>query len=218
MAYVIGAVFVALTGHFFVGSISSPAPEASISGVLIPTSFALVLWAPIASMRMLAEEQKLGTLELLLTAPLRDWEIVLGKFVALVAMLLGIMLPTLVYVIVLVIFATPDLGPLFTGYLGLLMYGSAAASLGLFTSSVTSNQIVAGVTGAISLLFLTIAGQASSLVSGLASVLLRGISLPTHLESLVAGVIEVRDLVYFLTFIAFFLFLTTLSVEARRWR
>ncbi len=218
MAYIVGAAFMGLTGHFFVASTSEPLPEASLRGVLTPITFAIILWAPIASMRLLAEEQKLGTLELLATAPLRDWEIVAGKFTALVAMLLGIMAPTLAYVALLLWFASPDAGPLFTGYLGLLLYGSAAASLGLFTSSLTSNQIVAGVMAAAALLFLTLAGQAAELVSGVSSALLAGVSLPAHYTAFVAGVIELRNVVYFASFIALFLFLTTLSLESRRWR
>ena len=84
MAYVVSAAFLALAGQFFVSGISELLPEASLRDVFTPMTFALILWAPIASMRLLAEEQKLGTLELLLTAPLRDWEIVAGKFCALV--------------------------------------------------------------------------------------------------------------------------------------
>ena len=141
-----------------------------------------------------------------------------GKFAALVAMLLGIMAPTTVYVVLLVWFGTPDAGPLFTGYLGLLLYGSAAASLGLFASSLTANPIVAGVMAAVALLFLTLAGEASGLVSGVSSALLAGISLPAHYTAFVAGVVELDNVVYFLTFIGFFLLLTTLSLETRRWR
>ncbi len=218
MAYIVGAAFTGLTGHFFVASISEPLPEASLRGVLTPITFAIILWAPIASMRLLAEEQKLGTLELLATSPLRDWGIVTGKFAALIAMLLGIMAPTLVYVGLLLWFASPDAGPLFTGYLGLLLYGSAAASLGLFTSSLTSNQIVAGVMAAAALLFLTLASQAADLVSGVSSTLLAGVSLPAHYTSFVAGVVELADVAYFAAFIALFLFLATLSLESRRWR
>ncbi len=218
MAYIVSAAFLALTGHFFIAGIAEPLPEASLRGVLTPITFALILWAPIASMRLFAEEQKLGTLELLLTSPLRDWEIVIGKFAALVAMLLGIVVPTVVYVGLLMWFATPDAGPLFTGYLGLLLYGSAAASLGLFTSSLTSNQIVAGVMAAVALLFLTLASQAAGLVSGVSSALLAGVSLPAHYTAFVAGVVELRNVIYFVTFIAFFLFVTTLSLESRRWR
>ena len=218
MAYVVSGAFVALTGHFFIAGISGPMPEASIREMLTPLAFALILWAPIASMRLFAEEEKLGTLELLLTSPIRDWEIVMAKFCALVAMLLGIIVPTLAYVVLLFWYATPDVGPLVSGYIGLLLYGSAAAALGLFTSSITSNQIVAGVMAAVALLFLTLASQAAELVSGLPSSLLASVSLPAHYTAFVGGVIELQNVIYFLTFIALFLVLTTLSLESRRWR
>ena len=217
-AYVISAAFLVISGHFFVASVSAPLPEASLRGMFTPITFALVLWAPIVSMRALAEEQRLGTMELLLTAPLRDWEIAAGKFAALGAMLLGIVLPTLAYAALLFRYADPDIGPLFTGYLGLLLYGLSAAALGLFASSLTSNQIAAVAASAVALLFLTLAGQAADLVGGAPGALLEWASLPGHYTSFVEGVVELRDIAYYLTFIAMFLFLTTLSLEARRWR
>ena len=218
IAYVITAAFLGLTGHFFVTSITEPVPEASLRGMLTPITFGLVIWAPMVSMRLFAEEQKLGTLELLLTAPVRDWEIVAGKFVALAAMLLGIIAPTLVYVLLLFRFADPDVGPLVTGYLGLVLYGCAAGSLGLFVSSLTSSQIVAGAVAAVALFFLTLAAQASDLIRGLPATLLEWVSLPSHYTSFVEGVVAVEHLAYFVTFIGLFLLLTTLSLEARRWR
>jgi ABC-2 type transport system permease protein len=218
MAYIVGAVFLALAGHFLVSGISTPVPEASLREMLTPLAFAIILWGPIATMRMLAEEQQLGTLELLMTTPIREWEIVLGKFVALLAMFLGIVVPTLVYVGLIAWYGNPDPGPLFSGYLGLMLYGAAAASLGLFTSSLSNNQIVAGAMSAVALLFLTLADQAAVVVAGTPSVVLRSLSLPNHYNEFVAGVIEVSNVAYFLTFIAFFLLMATLSLESRRWR
>jgi ABC-2 type transport system permease protein len=186
--------------------------------MLTPITFGLIIWAPMVSMRLFAEEQKLGTLELLLTSPVRDWEIVVGKFVAVAAMLLGIVIPTAVYVALLYWFADPDFGPLMTGYLGLLLYGCAAGSLGLFVSSLTSSQIVAGAVAAVALFFLTLAAQAADLVEGPPATLLEWVSLPAHYTSFVEGVIALQHLTYFATFIVLFLLLTTLSLEARRWR
>jgi len=153
-----------------------------------------------------------------MTTPIREWEIVLGKFVAVLAMFMGIVVPTLVYVGLIAWFGSPDVGPLFTGYLGLVLYGAAAASLGLFTSSLSSNQIIAGATSAVALLFLTLADQAAAVVAGTPSAVLRSLSLPGHYNDLVAGVVELSDLAYFITFIAFFLLMATLSLETRRWR
>jgi ABC-2 type transport system permease protein len=218
MAYIVGGVFLALAGHFLVVGISAPVPEASLREMLTPLAFAIILWGPVATMRLLAEEQQLGTLELLMTTPIREWEIVLGKFVAVLAMFMGIVVPTLVYVGLIAWFGSPDVGPLFTGYLGLVLYGAAAASLGLFTSSLSSNQIIAGATSAVALLFLTLADQAAAVVAGTPSAVLRSLSLPGHYNDLVEGVVELSDLAYFITFIAFFLLMATLSLETRRWR
>jgi ABC-2 type transport system permease protein len=153
-----------------------------------------------------------------MTTPIREWEIVLGKFAALLGMFLGIVVPTFVYVGLIAWYGSPDPGPLITGYLGLMLYGAAAASLGLFTSSLTSNQIVAGAVSAVALLFLTLADQAAAVVAGTPSVILRSLSLPDHYNEFVAGVIELSDVAYFLTFITFFLLMATLSLESRRWR
>ena len=218
MAYVVSAVFLALAGHFMIQGLSTPVPEASVREMLAPLAFAIILWAPVATMRLLAEEQKLGTLELLMTTPIREWEIVLGKFIALIAMFLGIVVPTFVYVGFLALYGSPDPGPLFSGYLGLMLYGGAAASLGLFTSSLSSNQIIAGATSAVALLFLTLADQAAEVVAGAPAAVLRSLSLPGHYNNFIAGVIELSDFVYFITFITFFLLLATLSLETRRWR
>lgn len=218
MAYIVSAAFLALAGHFLVSGISTPVPEASLREMLTPLAFAIILWAPVATMRLLAEEQQLGTLELLMTTPIREWEIVLGKFAALLGMFLGIVVPTFVYVGLIAWYGSPDPGPLITGYLGLMLYGAAAASLGLFTSSLTSNQIVAGAVSAVALLFLTLADQAAAVVAGTPSVILRSLSLPDHYNEFVAGVIELSDVAYFLTFITFFLLMATLSLESRRWR
>ena len=101
----------------------------------------------------MAEEQKLGTFELLLTAPVRDWEVVLGKFIASMAFFLGTLSLTLYFVILLFLYGSPEIGPLWSAYLGLILYGATALSVGLLASSLTSNQIVAAVVG-IGILFL----------------------------------------------------------------
>jgi ABC-2 type transport system permease protein len=218
MAYVVSAVFLALAGHFLVRGLSTTVPEASVREMLTPLAFAVILWAPVTTMRLLAEEQKMGTLELLMTTPIREWEIVLGKFVALLMMFLGIVVPTFIYVGLLALYGSPDPGPLFSGYLGLMLYGGAAASLGLFTSSLSGNQIIAGATSAVALLFLTLADQAAEVVAGPPATILRSLSLPGHYNDFIAGVVELSDLVYFVTFIGIFLLLATLSLETRRWR
>ena len=145
MAYVIIAVYTALAAYYFVTSISGVLPEATIRGYIGPSTLIFVLLSPIMTMRLLAEEQKLGTLELLMTAPVRDYEIVLGKFLAALAGLISLLVPTVYLVILLTWFGTPDIGPVLSGYLGLILFGMATLSVGLFASSLSGNQIVAAV-------------------------------------------------------------------------
>ena len=218
MAYVVAAVFLAITGYFFVQAVSQPFAEASIRGWLVPSTFIFVLWSPVLTMRLLAEEQKLGTLELLLTAPVRDHEVVLGKFLASLAILKGTVALTLYYVVLLFWFGDPDLGPLLTGYLGLLLYGAATLAVGLMASSLTGNQIVAAVVGFGILLLLTLSDQAAAITSGLPSRILEGVSLTGHFSDFARGILDTNNVIYYVSVTVLFLFFTVRIVESRRWR
>ena len=135
MAYIIMAVYSALAAYYFVTSVSGILPEATIRGFIFPSTLIFTLLSPILTMRLLSEEQKLGTLELLMTSPVRDYEIILGKFIASMASLLSILIPTLYLVLILTWFGSPDMGPIFSGYLALILYGMATLSVGIFSSS-----------------------------------------------------------------------------------
>ena len=121
-AYIVGAMFLVLTGIFFVFQVTSTRPEASVRSIIEWATFFMVFFAPLITMRLLAEEQKLGTLELLLTSPVSDWQIALGKYLASTIILYVTVSLTLYYVLLLYIFGSPDIGPVLTGYLGLLLY------------------------------------------------------------------------------------------------
>ena len=216
--YIVALVFLALTGYFFGTSVSGTFPEASTEGFIEPSAFILVLLAPALTMRLLAEEQKLGTVELLLTAPVRDWEVVLGKFLASLSFFIGTLAFTLYYVLLLQHFGSPDWGPVWSGYLGLILYGTTALSVGLLASSLSSNQIVALVVGFGLLLILSLLEQASTLVGGVPSSLLSQLGTTTHLNDFSRGIIDISHVVYYLTATSVFLFLTVRNVESRRWR
>ncbi len=219
MAYVVGAVFVGLTGFFFVDAISVPFPSASVRGFLDRAVLLVMpIWAPIITMRLLAEEQKLGTLELLMTAPVRDHEIVLGKFLATLFIFLGTLSLTLWFVLLLFFFGDPDPLPLLVAYLGFILYGAAALAAGLFASSLSPNQIVAAVVGFGILLLLTITQQAALQVKGAAATILTDLSITSHMEDFLRGILSTRDVVYYLSLLVLFLFLTIRLVESRRWR
>ncbi len=218
MAYIIMAVYSALAAYYFVTSISGVLPEATIRGFLIPSTLIFSLLSPLITMRLLAEEQKLGTLELLMTSPLKEYEIVLGKFIASLLTLVSILVPTLYLVMLLAMFGSPDLGPIFTGYLGLILFGMATLSLGLFASSLSPNQIVGAVLAMGVLIILSVIDLASNYVGGIFVTIVDQVSITNHFEDFSRGIIDTHDVVYYLLFTAFLLFLTIRSLESRRWR
>ena len=218
MGYIVALVYLAVSGFWFGLSISGFFPEASTEGYIRNTPFLLIILAPAMTMRLLAEEQKLGTIELLLTSPVRDWEVVLGKFAASLVFFVATMSMTLYYVILLYAFGNPDSGPIWSGYVGLILYGATALSIGLLASSLTNNQIVSLVVGLGILLVLTLIEQAAGLLDGAWATLLSQIGLTTHLDDFYRGVIDTTHIVYYITFTMVFLFLTVRSLETRRWR
>ena len=168
-------------------------------------------------MRLLAEEQKLGTLELLLTSPVRDWEVVAGKYIAAFLTLSVTMALTLYYVFLLYVFASPDTGPVLSAYLGLYLYGAASLAIGLLASSLSSNQIVAAVIGMAVLLTLSFIDRVADIVSGTAADVLNGFSMTDHFQDFTRGIVDTWHVVYYITLAAVFLFLTVRSLETRRW-
>ena len=223
MAYVVGAMFLILTGIFFVDDVTSidvgtPFPEASIRGVISSASFFIVFLAPLLTMRLLAEEQKMGTLELLLTAPVRDWEVVMGKYIASFLALVATIALSVYYVFLLYWFAQPDTGPILSSFLGLFLHGAAALAVGLLASSLSANQIISAVIGIAVLLVFSLLDQVADLLSGVAEEVLNGVSMAAHFDDFSKGVVDTSDIVYYLSLAAVFLFLTVRSLETRRWR
>ena len=224
MGYIVSLVFLALTGVFFGVSISRDFPVASIQAFIEPEGFPisfehiLILLAPAITMRLMAEEQKLGTIELLLTSPVRDWEVVIGKFLASLVFFMVTLALTLYYVLLLYIYGNPDSGPIWSGYLGLILYGATALSIGLLASSLTNNQIVALVVGFGILLTLALMDQASGAVQGTTSTILAQLGPTSHLEDFSRGVVDTNHIIYYVSATAVFLFLTVRSLETRRWR
>lgn len=217
-AYIVGMMFLALTGFFFARGLGGPLPEASLSDFFQGATIILLLLAPALTMRLLAEEQKLGTIELLLTSPVRDWEIIVGKYLASLAILVVTVAFTLYYTILLFVFASPDPGPIYAGYLGLFLYGAAALSVGLLASTLTSNQVVAAVVAMGILLALYSIDFAAGAVGGTSSTILSGMGIRSHFDGFQRGIVDTKNVVYYLSFTAFFLFLTIRALESRRWR
>ena len=218
MAYVVGATFLVLTGIFFVRDITAPFAEANVRGLVDWAGFFMIFLSPLLTMRLLAEEQKMGTLELLLTAPVRDWEVVAGKYVAGFIILTATMSLTLYYVLLLFWFGNPDTGPVVSAYLGLILHGGAALAVGLLASSLTSNQMVAAVVGTASLLALSFADRVADLLSGTAREVVDGMAMSSHFVDFSRGIVDTTHVAYYLSVAAVAVFLTIRSLEMRRWR
>lgn len=217
-AYIVGAMFLVLTGIFFVFDMTRPFAEASVRNFVSWASLFIMFLAPLLTMRLLAEEQKLGTLELLLTAPVQDWEVVVGKYIASFIALMVTIIFTLYYVALLYVFSTPDTGPILSAYFGLVLYGMAALAIGLMASSLSGNQIVAAVVGIGILLTLSFIDRIASILEGVAADVLNGVSMNAHFTDFARGVIDTSHIVYYISMAAVFLFIAVRSLETRRWR
>jgi ABC-2 type transport system permease protein len=186
---------------------------------LLSNASVLVLFLlPMVTMRTYSEEKRSGTIELLLTSPLTDFEIIVGKFLGTVGLYLGLLAVTAVYVGILFLYGQPEWRPLIAGYLGLLLLGSCFIAVGLFISSTTKNQMVAGAaTFIVGLLFWIISWFADS-TGPTTSQVLSYLSITEHFDDFGKGIIDSKHVVYYLSFISFGLFLTLKSVDSERWR
>jgi len=216
MAYVVTGIFLVLTGFFFSSSAATYS-ETSIKGFLGIGGILMLMLAAVLTMRLLAEERKMGTIELLLTAPVRDSEVILGKFLGSVGILTVMMTLTLYYPILLFLFGDPDIGPIVTGYLGLLLLGYTAIAVGLFASSLTSNQIVAAVVSGGILFALWFVGTAADFLPQAVGEVIGYLSLSFYFPDFMRGIVDTRGIVYYLSITALFLFLAIRSLENSRW-
>jgi len=218
MAYIVTGIFLVLTGTFFTTYLAGTAySDTSIRGFVESSQLLLLLFAAILTMRLIAEERKLGTWELLLTAPVRDTEVVLGKFLGSLAVLVTMLVLTLYYPILLEGLGDPDWGPIGTSYLGLFLLGSTALAVGIFASSLTSNQIVAAVIAGGILAALWLVGMAGGTAPEALGEVLSYLSLSYHFNDFIRGVVDTRAIIYYLSVTALFLYLAIRSLETSRW-
>ncbi len=235
-AYVMIGSFLALSGYFFFSVFRyynylsyqagrEPYLAGSlnlIEGVMRPLmgnmSVVLLFVLPLLTMRLLAEEKKQGTFELLLTYPLSDLAAVMGKYLAALTVFAAMIAGTLLYPAMLAVFSNPEPGPIATSYLGLFLMGTCFIAIGIFFSSLTSSQIVAGAaTFGVSLFFLVI-GWASAFAGPALSRIIAQFSLLEHYDSFSKGIIDLQDVTYYVFLTAFFLFMTLRSLESSHWR
>ncbi len=222
MAYIVGAMFLGLTWLFFNTSIVpgdiNPITEANVRGYLDPTTLLFIIFSPLITMRLFSEEEKLGTLELLFTSPVKDIEIVIGKYLASAIILTSTLMCTFFYVLLIYLFSSPDLGPLLSAYLGIILYGIATLGVGLFASSLTGNQIVSAVVGTVLLLLLSFIDSLGAMLEGLPSTVFNEMALNYHFDDFTKGVIDIGNIIYYISIAILFLFFTTLNLQIRRWK
>jgi ABC-2 type transport system permease protein len=219
VAYVVSAAFLVVMGLLFAYVLTAPLQYrvADLSPVLSSVPVILLLVAPALTMRLLAEEQRSGTIELLLTAPVRDWEVVGGKFLASLTLFLTMVALTLYYPLILMTFGNPDLGVLAASYIGVILLGGAFLSLGLLASSLSQNQVVAAMISFGLILSLWLVGFLSGVITGPGADIIDYISVVAHYGDFMKGVVASKDIIYYLSVIAGALFLATRSLETRRW-
>jgi len=236
IAWVIWTIFLTITGVFFylffstfalqsMQAAMNPAlgrelnvTERVLGGVFSNMSVIALFLMPLVTMRLFAEERRSGTIELLLTYPVRDGAVLVGKYLAALA-LYGVMLAlTLTYPAIVAYFARPEWGALLTGYLGLLLLGAAFLAVGIFASSLTENQIVAAIITFGILLLFWVTGWFADSLGGTAGRIVSHLSIIEHFDSFTRGILDTKDVLYYIDFTAVALFLALRSVEARRWK
>ncbi|MBS1253522.1 MAG: hypothetical protein MAG451_02571 [Anaerolineales bacterium] len=219
IAYLVGAGFLAVAGYFF-SAILALSLQATMQFAFSNMVVILLFVAPLLAMRLVSEEQRSGTIELLMTSPVRDWQVVWGKWLAALVLYLAMMAFTGLYVVVLWRLGNPDYGPILSGYLGLILLGGALLALGTLTSALTENQIVAAVLGVALVVLLYVSGAVTDM-SGPDSLVGRFfgyVSLSEHLSDFMRGVVDTTHVVFYLSVVAGALYLATRVLETRRWR
>jgi len=219
IAYVVAAIYLAVLGGMS-GFILYYSREATMRYALTHgvTLLFLVLVTQVLTMRLLADEQRQGTIELLLTSPVRDWEVVVGKYLASLGVFALMMLLSGYFPLVLTRIGDPDVPVILSGYLGFLLMGGALLAIGVFASSVTQNQVVAAVLGMGIAILLWLSGALTDFVSGELREIVAYVPIFDHYFDFVRGMIDTRHIIYYLSVVVLFLFFSTRVLEARRWK
>ncbi|MEM7112281.1 MAG: ABC transporter permease subunit [Chloroflexota bacterium] len=224
IAYIFAIVMVSITGYLFAAQLGAtllqPGGAPVDLGIMRTFAFLFVFAAPAITMRLLSEEQRSGTMELLMTMPVRDGEVVFGKYLAALIFFIATTALTLIFPLILFNYGNPDAGPILTIYLGIILYGSALISIGLLASALSENQMVSFILafGLILVLFLAfIPAQIFPDNQSLVAVFTE-LAFDRHLDSFQRGLLVAKDIAYYLVITAGFLFAAARVLESRRWR
>lgn len=217
IAYVVITVFLGITGYFFTSQVFlwGQAELRIVFGV-IPWMF--LFFTPAITMRLISEERKTGTIELLVTMPITDASIILGKYLASLALLITMILPTLIYAITIAYLGDIDPGPAIGGYLGLIMMGAVYLAIGIYGSTLSENQVVAFIVSLLIISIFLILDWTLMLIPNWLVSIVEYITIQQHFQNISRGVIDTRDIIYYLTLIGLALFMATRAMAARRKR
>lgn len=217
VAYVVITLFLLIAGWQFSTTLflSNTADLRNLFSII---RFILLFFIPALSMRLIAEEKRLGTIELLMTLPIKDWQLVIGKFLAAYLLVTVTILLTLIHYITISFLGEPDFGAMVGGYIGLILVVGVYLSIGIFTSSLTQNQIVAFIIAFVIIFILFIIDKVIFFFPGYIANLLEYVSIDYHFNNIARGVIDSRNLIYYFSMMFLFLFLTVQTLESRKWK
>ena len=218
VAYIVFASFLMIVGYlFWVILISSR--MASLEPMLYNAAFILLLASPVLTMRLVSEEKKSRTIELLLTSPISPAEIIAGKFLACFALYIVLIILTVQYPLILSAYSTEfDMGPVYSGYIGLVLLGAAFISMGLFASTLTENQIIAAMVSFGGLVLFWIFGWAKQVFDNAFGEILGNLSIFDRYAEFLRGIVDSGNVIFFVVFTLTWLFLATRVLESDRWR
>ncbi len=216
VAYIVICVYLVILGWFFTSNLFVY-NLATMRTVFEMTPFLLLFFAPAMTMRLISEEKKSGTLELLVTKPIKESEIIVGKFLAAWCLYFFTLLPTLCYYITMVTIGTLDTGAVIGGYLGLLLVGAVFLAISVFGSSVTENQVVAFIVSLFIVFTLFMLDKVLFYLPASIGNVLEYLSIDYHFSNIARGVIDSRDIIYYASAISIALYLATAVLEKRRW-
>jgi ABC-2 type transport system permease protein len=227
IAYVLGTMLYITNGLLFYYLLNATnSPQAQVEGSVMPYILGnqffwinVFIMIPVLTMRLISEERRERTLELILTYPVTDFETILGKFSGALLFFVFLWLPSFLYVGILYLFNPPDIGPVLSSFTGVVLVGGMFIAIGLFFSTLSENQIISAMLsfGFYIGLFLLTAMEYFLPPGKFLKVLLSYLSFMEHNQPLLDGIVDTRDIVYFLSFIVFFVFLSVRSLEARKW-
>jgi ABC-2 type transport system permease protein len=236
IAYIVIGVFALLYGYFYIailaffvrqsmqmGQLGGAGQSMNVNQMLLRpllqnVTILVLFMMPAITMRTYSEEKRSGTIELLLTSPITDFQIVMGKFLGALALYAIMLAISLIHVGLLFVYGSPEWKPILTAYLGLLLLGGCFISVGLFISTLTKNQVVAFMVTFGVFLFLWVINWIGSFSGPTVNDLTNYLSIVGHFDDFAKGVLDTTHLIYYISFIMFGLFLTAKSVDSERWR